>query len=150
MQCSEAGRLGRDAETKDKDGRTFITFSLAADEWDYKTKQRVTRWYNCTGFSERLIKLAPYLTKGTPVTVWGEHTIRKYVTQDGSNGMSEEIVLNSVKLQGNKDKTAADAPAASDRSTPGRPASPNPAPSRSAPGNPAPAPNAEFDDEIPF
>lgn len=68
------GNLGNDAELKqiDKD-LSVLNFAIASNK---KIKGKdVTTWLNCQKWNSE--KLAPYLTKGTKVVLFGELEIRK-------------------------------------------------------------------------
>lgn len=66
-----AGRIGKDAETRTTQSGDPVTgWSVAADTGFGDRK--VTTWFDCSLWGERGRKLAPYLTKGSAVTVIGE------------------------------------------------------------------------------
>lgn len=68
-----AGRIGNDAVTRQtKGGDSVTSFSIAVDE--RKGGEKSTLWVDCSIWRERGEKLAPYLTKGTSVTVAGPIT----------------------------------------------------------------------------
>jgi single-strand DNA-binding protein len=97
-----AGRLTKDAETRDAGGSRVTGFSVAVDNWDGKTKG--TLFFDASMWGDRGEKLAQYLIKGASVTVSGdlgtrEHNGKTYLT----------IRVADVTLQGGK-------PAASDSS----------------------------------
>jgi single-strand DNA-binding protein len=90
-----AGRLTKDAETRDAGGSRVTGFSVAVDNWDGKTKG--TLFFDGSWWGDRGEKMARYLTKGTPVTVSGdlgtrEHNGKTYLT----------IRVADVTLQGGK------------------------------------------------
>jgi single-strand DNA-binding protein len=121
-----AGRLTKDAETRDAGGSRVTGFSVAVDNWDGKTKG--TLFFDASMWGDRGEKVAPHLTKGTPVTVSGdlgtrEHNGKTYLT----------IRVADVTLQGGK-------PAASDSSE-----------GFSGPaGKASPASTYDLSDDIPF
>lgn len=95
-----AGRLTKDAETRDAGGSRVTGFSVAVDNWDGKTKG--TMFFDASMWGDRGEKLAQYLVKGMSVTASGdlgtrEHNGKTYLT----------IRVADVTLQGGK-------PAASD------------------------------------
>jgi len=121
-----AGRLTKDAETRDAGGSRVTGFSVAVDNWDGKTKG--TLFFDASMWGDRGEKVAPRLTKGTPVTVSGdlgtrEHNGKTYLT----------IRVADVTLQGGK-------PASSDSSE-----------GFSGPaGKASPASTYDLSDDIPF
>lgn len=74
MRLEVIGNLGADAETKDVNGRKFVSFRVAhTDKWvDNQTQQAqtVTQWVSCAINGDGG-KLLPYLKKGTKVFVRG-------------------------------------------------------------------------------
>ena len=90
-----AGRLTKDAETRDAGGGRVTGFSVAVDNWDGKTKG--TLFFDASWWGDRGEKVAQYLVKGTSVTVSGdlgtrEHNGKTYLT----------IRVADVTLQGGK------------------------------------------------
>ena len=90
-----AGRLTKDAETRDAGGSRVTGFSVAVDNWDGKTKG--TLFFDASWWGDRGEKMAQYLTKATAVTVCGdlgtrEHNGKTYLT----------IRVTDVTLQGGK------------------------------------------------
>lgn len=118
------GRIGKDAETRTtQNGVSVTSFSVANDVgWGENKK---TLWIDCTLWKERGEKLAPYLKKGTPVTVSGEASPRAY-TKDGEARGVIQVNVREIDLQGGKQEQSQDT---------------------AQPADPAPA---DFDDDIPF
>lgn len=90
-----AGRLTKDAETRDAGGSRVTGFSVAVDNWDGKTKG--TMFFDASWWGDRGEKVAQYLVKGASVTVSGdlgtrEHNGKTYLT----------IRVGDVTLQGGK------------------------------------------------
>ncbi len=93
-----AGRLTKDAETRDAGGSRVTGFSVAVDNWDGKTKG--TMFFDASWWGDRGEKVAQYLVKGASVTVSGdlgtrEHNGKTYLT----------IRVGDVTLQGSKPAT---------------------------------------------
>ena len=93
-----AGRLTKDAETRDAGGSRVTGFSVAVDNWDGKTKG--TMFFDASWWGDRGEKVAQYLVKGSSVTVSGdlgtrEHNGKTYLT----------IRVGDVTLQGGKPAT---------------------------------------------
>lgn len=136
-----AGRLGRDAETRQAGGKPVTNFSLAVDEYAGQGEKR-TLWIDCAMWGERGEKLAQYLAKGANITVAGQVGVRTY----DSHGETRAVLtlnVREVTLQGGK-QDGDQRPAA----TASRPAQQE-RPAQAA--KPATPPADDFgDDEIPF
>jgi single-strand DNA-binding protein len=63
-----------------------------------------TSWVTCKMFKERAEKLAPYLKKGTPVTVQGEFVLEQW-EKDGVTRSKPVCIVNNVQL-GKSDRPA--------------------------------------------
>jgi single-strand DNA-binding protein len=121
-----AGRLTKDAETRDAGGSRVTGFSVAVDNWDGKTKG--TLFFDASMWGDRGEKLAQYLIKGASVTVSGDLATREH---NGKTYLT--IRVADVTLQGGK-------PAASDSSE-----------GFSGPaGKASPASTYDLSDDIPF
>ena len=115
-----AGRIGKDPEQRSlNDGTTVLSFSVADDQG--KDKQAI--WWRCSLFGKRAESLAPYLTKGSSVTVSGNVTEREYADKEGQQRKAMEVRVNDIALQGGK-PTQEERPASK--------LAPKPAPKRSA------------------
>jgi single-strand DNA-binding protein len=138
-----AGRLGRDAETRQTTNSTATGFSLAVDE--FNGQEKTTLWVDCTMWGERGERLEKHLTKGKQVTVSGRVGIRQYE----SNGETKSVLtlrVAEVTLQGGGEPTGE----RTERQA-SRPAATTQAPARQAPTTSKPAPTQDFgDDDIPF
>ena len=68
------GNVGKDMEVRNTpNGKAIGSFSVAVSQgWGDNKK---TSWVNCKMFNERAEKLAPYVLKGTPVTVQGQFVL---------------------------------------------------------------------------
>lgn len=98
------GNLGKDAVVNNVNGKTVINFTVAHSE-KYKdaqgnSKDKVT-WVDCAHWTDRTA-VAPYLKKGTQVYVEGTPDVRTYTTQDGRNGATLSLRINSVQLLGSR------------------------------------------------
>jgi single-strand DNA-binding protein len=90
-----AGRLTKDAETRDAGDKRVTGFSVAVDNWTGREKG--TLFFDCSDWRPQGEKVAQYLTKGAPVTVSGdlgtrEHNGKTYLT----------LRVADVTLQGGK------------------------------------------------
>lgn len=139
-----AGRLGRDAELRyTQDSKPVANFALAVDTgWG---DRKETLWIDCSLWGERGEKLAPYLTKGKPLTVSGDLGLRTFEKRDGTVGASITLNVQRVTLQGAGSTDAPhQGPTAAQRAEVARS---TPAP---AAASRAPVAAGDFDDDIPF
>jgi len=94
-----AGRLTKDAETRDAGSDRVTSFSVAVD--DRVGKEKGTMFFDASLWGKRGEALAQYLTKGSYVTVSGdlgtrEHNGKTYLT----------LRVADVTLQGGKPQGA--------------------------------------------
>ncbi|QES87524.1 single-stranded DNA-binding protein [Rhizosphaericola mali] len=99
IKLTAIGNLGRDCQTNEVNGRHVINFSIAHTE-RYKDQER-TIWVECAYWTEKL-GIAPYLKKGTTVYVEGTPDVRSFQTNDGRQGASLTLRVQSVQLVGNR------------------------------------------------
>ena len=96
------GNLGKDCVVNTVNGKTVINFSVAHTE-KFKDNTGVqkdkTIWVECAYWTDRTA-IAPYLKKGTQVYADGIPDLRNYTTQDGRQGTSLALRVNSVQLLG--------------------------------------------------
>ena len=70
-----AGRTTKNCEVQTYNDREFITFSVAVETYESKTKQKGVMYFECT---HNRIGLAPYLKKGQSVSVTGDFVADEY------------------------------------------------------------------------
>lgn len=88
-----AGRLGKDAETRQAGNSSVTGFSVAGDTGFGDRKQ--SHWFNCSLWGKRGEAMQQYLSKGQEVVVIGEYSEREY------NGKQyKELNVLDVKLMG--------------------------------------------------
>lgn len=80
LKLSIIGNLGADADVKNQDGRSYVSFRVAHSERRQQadgTTKETTLWVSCTinGDGGRLVS---YLKKGTKVFVSGDADVRLY------------------------------------------------------------------------
>lgn len=90
-----AGRLTKDATTREAGSDKVTGFSVAVD--DRSGKEKGTIFFDCSMWGKRGETLAQYLTKGSSVTVAGDLGTREY---DGKTYLT--VRVNDVTLQGGK------------------------------------------------
>jgi len=103
------GNAGKDMEVRNTpSGKSIGSFSVAVSQgWGDNKK---TSWVNCKMFNERAVKLAPFITKGTPVTVQGEFVLETW-EKDGVKNSQACCIVNSVQM-GQKKEGGSAAPVA--------------------------------------
>ena len=88
-----AGRLGKNAETRQAGNSTVTGFSVAGDTGFGDRKQ--SHWFECSLWGKRGEAMQQYLQKGQEVVVIGEYSEREY------NGKQyKELNVLDVKLMG--------------------------------------------------
>lgn len=90
-----AGRIGRDAETRQAGNDNVTSFTVAVDQRNGRDK--TTNWWRVSLWGKRGDALAQYLRKGDNITVSGEFSLTEY---DGKPQLN--IRANEVALQGGK------------------------------------------------
>jgi single-strand DNA-binding protein len=97
------GFLGKDAEVRNANNRSFTTFSLATKS-SYKDKKKGeyvshTEWHRCVVFG-KLSEFAATLSKGAHVQVEGEIRTREYDSKKtgGKEAVAEIRVDSILKL----------------------------------------------------
>ena len=104
-KCLFTGRLGKDASEPRETGNggSAINFSLAISEkWTAENgeKKEHTEWISCAFFGKRAKALAPYLTKGTLVSVEGKWRTRKRTDKNGVDRWTTECHVRDIELRG--------------------------------------------------
>lgn len=100
-KISFAGRLAADAEVKFlPNGDPLCSFRVASDV-GYGDK-KTTNWFSCQIWGKRGEAVAPHLTKGQQVTVWGTLQLREWTNKDGAKQLSPDVRVDDVALQGGK------------------------------------------------
>lgn len=104
IKLTAIGNLGRDAETKQVNGRNVINFSVAHTE-KYKNREGVqvdkTIWLECDYWTDRPA-IGQYLKKGTQVYIEGQPEVRTYTAKDGTTKSSLSVRISSVQLLGSR------------------------------------------------
>ena len=126
------GNLGKDPETFEFNGRNGkqegVKFSIAVSRG--KDDKKVTDWFDVTCFGALAKTAKDYLTKGKPVVVQGDLTIRKWEGKEGKSGTSIEVNADKLRFVPQGEKSGNDggstqaAPAGNSRGA--APAGPDP------------------------
>lgn len=96
---SISGRLAADAEVRYAPSGDAVCEFRVADDVGYGEK-KTTNWWRCSAWKKD--KLAPYLTKGKEVTVFGSVELRKWTNKEGVEQLSCDIRVNDVSLHGGR------------------------------------------------
>ncbi|MGB6105679.1 MAG: single-stranded DNA-binding protein [Pusillimonas sp.] len=95
------GRLAADAELRySPSGDAICGFRVASDIGYGERKS--TNWFSCQVWGKRGEALAPHLTKGQQVTVFGSLTLREWNDKEGSKRLSPDVRVDEIELQGGK------------------------------------------------
>lgn len=97
------GRLGKDAEKVNINGKDLIRFFVGVDQ--KQGTEKTTRWLMCYCYNEKLL---PYLTKGKLVYVDGPHRVTTS-TKDGKTYLNEYVNVAELQLL-SKDEPKEDLP----------------------------------------
>ena len=74
-----AGNVGNVKEVRDVGDDCVLNFSIAVDNGkDKNGERRESTWYDCSLWGKRARSLAPYITKGSKLTVQGRPTARAH------------------------------------------------------------------------
>jgi single-strand DNA-binding protein len=99
------GRVGKEVESAQANGKTVAKFSLATTE-SYKDKSgekvETTTWHNIVVWGSLADVCAKYLQKGSLVYVEGKITNRSWDDKDGNKKYITEIVCSEMKMLGGK------------------------------------------------
>jgi single-strand DNA-binding protein len=93
-----AGRIGKDAETRQAGNDNVTSFTVAVDQRN--GREKVTNWWRVSVWGKRGDALAQYLAKGASVTVVGEFTLGEYDGKPQLNVRANEIALQGGKSDG--------------------------------------------------
>lgn len=115
-KLSFAGRLAADAEIRTTPGGDAICNFRVASDVGYGDKKS-TNWFSCQIWGKRGEALAPHLTKGQQVTVWGTLQLREWTNKDGVKQLSPDVRVDEIALQGGK-SDASPAPRQQSKPTP--------------------------------
>lgn len=95
------GRLAADPEQRYAGtGTAVLNFTVASDVGFGDKKS--TNWFKCAIFGKRAESLAPHLSKGQEVTVFGNLQLREYTNRDGVKQISPDVMVNDIAMQGGK------------------------------------------------
>ena len=101
LELDIIGNLGNNCNVQTVNGKEVINFSIAHTE-KWKDMQGVskekTTWVECSFWDS--VKLAPYLLKGTLVSVQGAPDCRAYTTNTGASAVQLRCKVSRLQLLG--------------------------------------------------
>ena len=96
---SLTGNLGRDNEVKQlSSGTTVLNNSIGVRSNAKVSGEYKTSWFNVSIFGKSAEIFNQYTKKGSKVFLTGEVRIREYKKQDGTNGMSVDLLVNNFEF----------------------------------------------------
>ena len=96
---SLTGNLGRDNEIKQlSSGTTVLNNSIGVRSNSKVGGEYKTSWFNVSIFGKSAEIFNQYTKKGSKVFLTGEVRIREYKKQDGTNGMSVDLIVNNFEF----------------------------------------------------
>ena len=98
INVTVAGRLGKDAETRQAGNSSVTGFIVAGDTGFGDRKQ--SHWFNCSLWGKRGEAMQQYLSKGQEVVVIGEYSEREY-----NGNKYKELNVLDVKLMGGQQQS---------------------------------------------
>lgn len=148
------GHVGKDVESRNVNGQTVASFSLATSEkWNDKNgnRQERTEWHNLVVWGKIADFCDQYVQKGSLLFVEGRLQTREYDDRDGNRRRVTEVVVSELRLLSggrNGERTGErDTPAPKNDQKPKRAG----ARTASAPSSASPsAPPPDDGDDIPF
>lgn len=109
-----SGNLCRDAELRNTGNSDVLNFSVAVNE-RFKNKQ-TGEWednpsfFDCALFGNRATAIAPYMFKGTKVSIHGKLRQSKWQDKNGENRYSVSIIVDEVEFMSQRQDGAQNAP----------------------------------------
>ena len=96
---SLTGNLGRDNEIKQlSSGTTVLNNSIGVRSNSKVGGEYKTSWFNISIFGKSAEIFSQYTKKGSKVFLTGEIRIRDYKKQDGTTGMSVDLIVNNFEF----------------------------------------------------
>ena len=97
-----AGHACKDAEQRiTQNGSVILKFTLAVNDIKKTPEgawEEVANFFDCTMFGERAERIAPYITKGSKLTVNGRLHQDRWQAQDGTNRSRVSIIVQDIEL----------------------------------------------------
>jgi len=147
------GNLGQDPDVRYMpNGNAVANVTLAtSDSWKDKNTgemQERTEWHRVVFFRRLGEIVGEYCKKGSKIYVEGRLQTRKWQDKNGQDRYTTEIVADQMQMLDSRAGGSASFDGGGGGSRPTQNAGTSA--QNSAPSSPAPAPDADFDDDIPF
>ncbi len=97
IAATVTGNVGKDATTREYDGKPVLSFAVASRRFDKGTE--LTDWVDVSFWGERGRKLAQFVTKGSRVAVRGTVWQREYEHQ-GQKRSALTMRADDIELLG--------------------------------------------------
>ena len=98
-----SGRLVKDCEVRRTASNiAIVIFTLAVDEYNPKTKQRESQFFDCKVFGIRGETFAKYMQKGDATFVMGHLHKDTFTTKDGRKTSKIEVIVEDFEFGAKK------------------------------------------------
>ena len=98
-----SGRLTKDCEVRRTASNiAIVVFTLAVDEYNPKTKQRESQFFDCKVFGIRGETFAKYMQKGDATFVMGHLHKDTFTTKDGRKAAKIEVIVEDFEFGAKK------------------------------------------------
>lgn len=101
IKAQAIGRIGKDAVSREVNGKTVANFSVAA-----KASKDKTQWVECSIWDKP--NLTQYLKKGTQIYCDGEVHTEHYINKDGEIKTLLKMSVYKIELLGGKSDVGED------------------------------------------
>lgn len=102
LKISIVGNIGRDANTREQNGRFVVNFPLAHNERFKNDKGEFVEksvWVNCSRWYDRNPeKLVAYLKKGSVIAIDGSLDVGLYTTKDQQKAVEIKCNYNDLQI----------------------------------------------------
>ena len=104
-----AGNVGNVKEIRDVGGDKVLNFSIAVDNGkDKNGERRESTWWDCSLWGKRAESLAPYISKGSKLTVHGKPSARAHEGKAYLGVTVNELTFMSSKADGERSSGGGD------------------------------------------
>ena len=101
-----AGNVGNVKEIRDVGGDKVLNFSIAVDNGkDKNGERRESTWWDCSLWGKRAESLAPYIAKGSKLTVQGKPSARAHEGKAYLGITVNELTFMSSKADGERSES---------------------------------------------
>src|SRR5947207_14731492 len=99
--CLFVGNAGRAPEIRTTtDGMQVASFSLAVSTWSKEAEGKGEPiWLRIVAFGKLAETVEKFVKKGSQVLVAGRLSVREYITKEGKERTSVEIIAQSIEVQ---------------------------------------------------